>query len=178
MGSVKPAGTGAPTTAPPPPRGRIAKSPYTALSLPEVFVRLIHPVASMLMFAALVAFSSRVNALEESQQTALDRYVAAPDASYRYELVKTVDGEGYRFIVLDLTSQTWLTDQEVDRPLWRHWLVIAQPKAIRSTTGMLFIGGGANGRPAPTRLDAKLVQIALATGSVVAELRNVPNQAL
>jgi hypothetical protein len=27
--------------------------------------------------------------------TALDRYVAAPDPSYRYELVETIRGDGY-----------------------------------------------------------------------------------
>jgi hypothetical protein len=39
--------------------------------------------------------------------TALDRYVVAPDPSYRYELIKTIPGDGYATHVLEMTSQRW-----------------------------------------------------------------------
>ncbi len=39
-------------------------------------------------------------------QTALDRYVAMPDASYKYEMVKPIPGEGYTAYVLDMVSQS------------------------------------------------------------------------
>ena len=48
--------------------------------------------------------------------TALDRYVAAPDSSYRYELIETIPGDGYATHVLEMTSQRWRDESEVDRP--------------------------------------------------------------
>ena len=54
--------------------------------------------------------------------TPLDDYVAKPDKSYRYEVVKTVSNELATVYVIDMVSQTWRTKEEVDRPQWRHWL--------------------------------------------------------
>ncbi|MEP7274082.1 MAG: PhoPQ-activated protein PqaA family protein, partial [Acidobacteriota bacterium] len=52
----------------------------------------------VLTLFAVVAFA---------QQTALDRYIAKPDPSYQWKLLKTIPGEGYQTFVLELTSQTW-----------------------------------------------------------------------
>lgn len=114
----------------------------------------------------------------QDEQTALDRYVAAPDTNYSYHLVNTIQGEGQITFVLEMTSQAWLTTNEVDRPLWKHWLTIVRPDAVASSKALLFIGGGANGSPPPKSADGNLVRIALATKSVVAELKMVPNQPL
>ncbi len=111
-------------------------------------------------------------------ETALDRYVAAPDPSYRYELLRTVPGTGYTTYILEMTSQSWLTTNEVNRTLWKHWMTITKPDTVSSSTGLLFIGGGSNGREAPKDADEKMVRIALATHSIVTELRMVPNQPL
>src|SRR4051794_3647811 len=110
--------------------------------------------------------------------TALDRYVAAPDPSYKYELAGTIEGEGYTGYVLDMTSQSWRTAAEVNRPLWRHWVTIIKPKNVTGTTGFLFITGGANGGKPPEKVDPGLAEMAVATGSVVSELHMVPNQPL
>ena len=76
-----------------------------------------------------------------SPQTALDRYVAAPDSSYKYELVQTIPGNGYTTYVLNMTSQTWRSAAEVDRPEWRHWLTVIKPATVKQSTGFLFITG-------------------------------------
>ena len=114
----------------------------------------------------------------QDEQTALDRYVAAPDTNYNYHLVNTIRGQDYTPCVLEMTSQAWLTTNEVDRPLWKHWLTIVRPDAVASSKALLFIVGGANGGAPPKSADANLVRIALATKSVVAELKMVPNQPL
>ena len=111
-------------------------------------------------------------------QTALDRYVAAPDASYAYQRINTVSGKGYTTYILQMTSQSWLTTNEVDRTRWTHWMTITKPEKVRHATALLFIGGGSNEKQAPREADANLTRIALATESVVAELRMVPNQPL
>lgn len=110
--------------------------------------------------------------------TALDRYVAEPDPAYHYELVKTIPGRGFKQHVIDMTSQNWLSPQEVDRTVWQHWIRIVEPDQVDHSTGLLFIGGGSNGGQAPDEVDARLAGIAMETKSVVAELSMVPNQAL
>lgn len=112
------------------------------------------------------------------QQTALDRYVAAPDTNYTYRLVRTIPSDGYTTFVLDMTSQAWLTTKEVDQPIWKHWVVIVKPDNVTSSKSLLFIGGGKNDSPPPDKADSKLVPIAKATKTVVTELRMVPNQPL
>ena len=109
--------------------------------------------------------------------TALDRYVHTPDDAFRYELVRSTAVPGGTLYTLEMTSQRWLTTAEVDRPEWRHWLVILKPERVTTSTGLLFIDGGSNGGnpPAP---DPLLAAFANETGAVVAELRMVPNQPL
>jgi PhoPQ-activated pathogenicity-related protein len=111
-------------------------------------------------------------------RTALDRYVEAPDPSYRYELAGTIPGDGYTASVVDLTSQTWRVPGEVDRTVWKHWLTIIRPGVVRHRTAFLYISSGNNNSPAPKTVDENLARVATLTGSVVAELRMVPNQPL
>jgi PhoPQ-activated pathogenicity-related protein len=121
-------------------------------------------------FAAAVSLSG--------QQTALDRYVAAKDPVYGWKVVTTLAGDGHRAHVLELTSQTWRTEKDVDRPVWKHWLTITRPEKVTSRKALLFIGGGANGDPAPNRVPERSARIAMETGSIVADLGMVPNQPL
>ena len=113
-----------------------------------------------------------------SSQTALDRYVAAKDSHYTCQLLQTVKGKGYTTHILEMTSQAWLTTNEVDRPIWKHWVTITRPDGATNPTALLFIGGGSNDKPAPAEADGGLVKVALGAKSVVAELRLVPNQPL
>ena len=110
--------------------------------------------------------------------TALDRYVAAPDTNFSYRLVNTISATGYTTFVLEMQSQAWLTTNEVNQPVWRHWLTIVKPDEVRSSTALLFITGGSLDRPATKSMDGNLVHIAQTTKTVVAELRGVPNQPL
>ena len=128
----------------------------------------------MLRALLICLFLTRILTAEE--QTALDRYVASPDQSYKFEVAKTLSGDGYTAYVLDMTSQTWRSAAEVDRPEWRHWVTIIKPKELKHSTGLLFITGGANGSNPPAQPPANLTSMAIDTGTVVTELRMVPNQ--
>ena len=75
------------------------------------------------------------------EATALDRYVAAPDPSYRYELIETILGDGYAAHVLEMSSQRWRDETEVDRPLWKHWLTIIEPEQVATGTELVVDGG-------------------------------------
>lgn len=111
-------------------------------------------------------------------RTALDEYVAAPDDSFHYRLVRTLPGTGWTAYVLELTSQSWRSPGEVDRTLWQHWLSIIRPDKVSTDMALLLIGGGNNGGRAPEKVDAALPLIAVGAGSVVASLGQVPNQPL
>jgi PhoPQ-activated pathogenicity-related protein len=112
------------------------------------------------------------------EETALDRYVAAPDLNYHYQLLNTVVADDYTAQLIELTSQQWRTSEEVDRPIWKHWLTIIRPAQITTATSLLIISGGSNEKPPPQQINPVLTQIAGATNSVVSEIRMVPNQPL
>jgi PhoPQ-activated pathogenicity-related protein len=113
-----------------------------------------------------------------SPETALDRYVKAPDSHFKYALVKTLPGAGYSAYVLDMTSQQYLSKAEVNNPIWRHWLTIVKPAKVSSSVGLLFIRGGDNKDGAPGSADPLAAHIATMTGAVVAVLNMVPSQPL
>src|ERR1700726_3322319 len=110
--------------------------------------------------------------------TALDLYVSPPDSSYRYELIETIPGDRYAAYVLEMTSQRWRDETEVDRPLWKHWLTVIEPERVATGTALLIVGGGSNEKKPPARANRLLAMGAVATRSVIAELRMVPNQPL
>jgi PhoPQ-activated pathogenicity-related protein len=112
------------------------------------------------------------------RRTALDRYVATPDTSYRYQLIEKFPGSSYTAYLLELISQRWRDEAEVDRPLWKHWLTVVVPEEVAADAALLVIAGGSNNRDKPARVNPLLALAAVATRSVTAELRMVPNQPL
>ena len=151
------------------------QSPYAA-RLPSP--RCIAGVALWFAAAFLACGAPFERNTASDQRTALDRYVAAPDTNYTWHLVKTIPGQGYQAFVLEMTSQAWLTTNEVNRTLWKHWLTIIQPETVTTSSSLLFISGGSNGRTAPNSADPRVVRAAITTQSIVAELKMVPNQPL
>jgi len=118
--------------------------------------------------------------------TALDDYVAAPDSNYTYSLHNTISGPGFTVYVLGMISQQWRTSADIGQSaeggtIWRHWLTVFVPNHISSNTAFLYINGGDNGRPAPISWRdggelEMLAGVASVTGTVVANLGQVPNQ--
>ena len=111
-------------------------------------------------------------------RTPLDDYIQKPDASYSWKVVSSKSVGGMKTVVVDMVSQTWRTKEEVDRPEWQHWVTLVFPEKITSDIGLLFIGGGRNGGDPPAEANERIIKIAQATGSCVAELKMVPNQPL
>lgn len=110
--------------------------------------------------------------------TALDRYVATPDTNYQWQVVTNFKQTGVTVHVLSLTSQTWLTSTEVNKPLWKHYLTIAVPDNVTNTTSLLVISGGSNDKAAPAKADNTITMIAMNTKTVVANLNNIPSEPL
>ncbi|MEZ6068944.1 MAG: PhoPQ-activated pathogenicity-related family protein [Pirellulales bacterium] len=129
-----------------------------------------------LLFVGLVG--GRAFAEAPPERTPLDDYVNAPDDSFSWKIVSTKEFDGGKAYVLDMTSQTWRSEDEVDRTKWQHWVTVAVPDKLTSNIGFMFIGGGSNGGNPPDGPNGMVNQIALRTGTVVAEVRMIPNQRL
>ncbi len=143
-------------------------------------------VSQLLNQAQQGAIASSMVAVPQSEAsftlTALDQYVAAPDPNFGFSVARTFAGVGFDGHVLKLQSQEWRTPDEVNRTLWEHWLIIAIPHQLnpQSNSALLAITGGNNRSVTPPSnfSIAELGTIAGLTGTVVAELRMVPNQPL
>ena len=112
------------------------------------------------------------------QQTALDRYVNQPDPTYKWRVAQKYPGKGMTTIVLEMTSQTWLTPAEVDQTEWKHWLVVHKPDTLGTDAALLLIEGGSSTSKPPSGPDAFLASVAMKTKSVAVQLRMIPNQPL
>jgi PhoPQ-activated pathogenicity-related protein len=133
------------------------------------------PMLKNLVLPLLLAYSAFA---QPRTETALDRYVAQPDASYHWSVNKTIPGAGYTATRLEMTSQNWRTPAEVSRTEWKHWVTVIRPETVTSDIGLLMITGGDNVKPPSDKVDALLASIATRTQTVVVELRMVPNQPL
>ncbi|HEY2355882.1 MAG TPA: PhoPQ-activated protein PqaA family protein [Phenylobacterium sp.] len=137
-------------------------------------MRLVKLVAGALAAVAMAASAPALG----NPKNALDAYVTKPDPAFAWKVIGPVSGPGYHGAVLEMTSQTWLTAKEVDKPIWKHWLTVIVPDKVSHKTGFLYITGGANTDAAPTKAPERWAKMALETSSVVAELDDVPNQPL
>src|SRR4030095_11961751 len=120
-------------------------------------LRRIAVVALGLVLSSLACLAASPGRTQRGDRTALDRYVAKPDTNYSFRLEQSVKGEGYTMHYVDMTSQSWLTTNEVNRHLWQHWLTSVVPDKVTTPTALLFIGGRSKrtkpaGKTAPTAM--------------------------
>ena len=80
--------------------------------------------------------------------TALDEYVAKPDAFYKWNLVKTIPGHSSTTYILDLTSQGW--PKATNKKVWQHYVQVIVPAATTSHTAFLLIEGGSTATSPPS----------------------------
>jgi PhoPQ-activated pathogenicity-related protein len=111
-------------------------------------------------------------------ETALDRYLAKPDPSYSWKLVAQQRQPGATTFLIALKSQAWRGADEVNKPVWTHWLTLVRPDQARAGTALLFVGGGSDDDRQPKKASDRVMNLALGTNTVVAEVSNVPNQPL
>lgn len=125
--------------------------------------------------------------------TALDDYVSEPDASFSWTLeASSYDGNllyNTTAYTLDVTSQTWRNSSEVTPTVWKHWVTVIVPGGwflgtVRNTALILINDGEIDESPpvidpgSPDHAFADFRNLAIATQSVIIELRSVPNQPL
>lgn len=110
---------------------------------------------------------------------ALERYVARRDREFAWEKIHEFDRPRYTGHVLKMISQRWHSSPGVSLPLWEHVMVVMIPKELdpNDDRAMLFVTGMSNmPAPLPEEGSQMAALICVNTGSIVAELRMVPNQ--
>ncbi|MBT8146603.1 MAG: PhoPQ-activated pathogenicity-related family protein [Gammaproteobacteria bacterium] len=136
-------------------------------------------LATTTMTIMLLAISNSVAADSAGLElTALDDYVRAPDPNYSYRVINTVNGEGYTTFIVHMISQQWLTEAEVNLPIWEHYMTITRPDVVLSDIGFLYITGGDKQDDVPIGAPATDINRAIQSGTVVSTLYMVPNQPL
>ncbi|KAL2636439.1 hypothetical protein R1flu_007918 [Riccia fluitans] len=135
--------------------------------------------------AAVLLFIASARASPISDKIPLDEYMAKADSEYRWydtgrRLTGALPWEKWEGIVLNMTSQSWLSSADVDCSLWTHDLVIVKPcNYVHKKTALLVVAGGSNNGIGPTPSDELLIlaaTVAVKTGSLAAVVYQVPNQ--
>jgi len=111
-------------------------------------------------------------------KTELDEYLSKKDPEYAWSVVAAAKADHTSTLLIELTSQKWLDEARVDRPIWKHWLTIVVPHEPKTDHVFLFVGGGSNAGGPPSKPEDSTVAVAHGTRSIVAELRMIPNQPL
>ena len=132
----------------------------------------------MARFSYCLCLFTMLTSVSFAEENAIDRYISAADDSYTWKVVGESKGDGYKTVIIDMTSQTWRTPEEVNRTKWQHWLTVVIPDQVRSDVGFVMVGGGSNGKDVPTSAEDRMVTLARYTGTVVTALGMIPNQPL
>eukprot|EP00747_Dinoflagellata_sp_TGD_P163047 gnl/TRDRNA2_/TRDRNA2_181329_c0_seq1.p1 gnl/TRDRNA2_/TRDRNA2_181329_c0~~gnl/TRDRNA2_/TRDRNA2_181329_c0_seq1.p1 ORF type:complete len:608 (+),score=127.25 gnl/TRDRNA2_/TRDRNA2_181329_c0_seq1:114-1826(+) len=116
----------------------------------------------------------------------LQKYVALPDDSYRFEHKKeqTIKAPGVTIHLLKMNSLKWLNDDITDHSDWVHDLVVVIPDNLKAATPeagwcILYLGEGGNDDPEEWKADTgtkAAVEVAVRTGTIAANLRQLPQQ--
>ena len=132
-----------------------------------------------ILFSLIVFFSifTQADPRSEYLQTDLDAYVHKDDASFNYVIEKVQEFDSYFVHSIRMDSQNFLQSKDVNKTSWSHWLTVIEPKEVKAETALLVISSGDTNDPMPKAQDA-LIEIALASNSLVAELKAIPNQPL
>ena len=132
-----------------------------------------------ILFSLIVFFPIFIQADPRSEylQTDLDAYVHKDDASFNYVIEKVQEFDGYFVHSIRMDSQNFLQSKDVNKTSWSHWLTVIEPKEVKAETALLVISSGDTNDPLPKAQDV-LIEIALASNSLVAELKAIPNQPL
>ena len=156
-------------------------SSITGLKINQIQVwKNLQPIVvhAFLLFISIMGAVTQSRAQQETplDQTALYKYVHTEDPAFSSEHISSVDEEGYTYHILKVQSQRWLTTEELEDPLWWHWVTIVVPDEVKNDIGFVWIGGGDREDSAPESADQLIVQTALYSGSVAINVHNIPNQ--
>ncbi len=105
----------------------------------------------------------------------LEKFVADRN-QFSWEINSVEENASYKVYWLNMTSQIWEQDF-IQKKTWTHVLKVTVPHAIQSPMALFAVQGGKTGDKIKDTPQKVLEEI-LATGTILAELKMVPNQPL
>jgi PhoPQ-activated pathogenicity-related protein len=153
-------------------------------------MRLSLALVLLAVFASAIDISfvpdNNVKGWPETKNIPLFEYVAKLDTSFKYRDTGVVLNEDRLYgkwvgYVLNVTSQTWLSEDEVSISVWTHNLAIIVPDDLRVTDqALMYMTGWDNdgdNTPSPTSEDIILAStLATKTHVIAASMFQIPNQ--
>ena len=135
----------------------------------------------ILYFLILILFNFTAcsEKVEHSQRVPIDQLIAYTQdrKDFSYQLYDSLAVERATLYRIKMNSGKWLSDAEVNEPLWWHWVDIVVPDTIDSHTALLFIGPGSK-EDTQQYLDSLSIQKAIETRSIISHVSNIPFQPL
>ncbi len=104
----------------------------------------------------------------------LQDLVNQKDTVYQWDMNYCQSMEGYKVYLIELISQQWRNQLEVQDPIWRHQLRVVVPNQKKGDSALLMIAGGL--RDTTRKIVPEVVDWALHCQSVAIELSLVPYQ--
>jgi PhoPQ-activated pathogenicity-related protein len=139
----------------------------------------------IVIIVSLIATSACESRANNWGVKAMRDYIAMDDGYYDYRLLgsEIVAAGRVEVHTFNMTSQRWLNAQQVNRPIWWHYLHIAVPKNANGkiengSIALLMIDDASNQNGGGSTIRALAVATALQTRCVVADLRQIPNEPL
>lgn len=136
---------------------------------------MMRSLATVFVFLVIITACSTPATLPETSFP-LKAYIETEDPAFSYEIIDTLAGENWKEIRIRMVSGTWLTEQDVNTTEWWHWLNMIVPDNVRETESMMIIGGGSVHDSVPIRSGTWMIEAAVATGSVISQVSNIPFQ--
>ena len=81
------------------------------------------------------------NSSQKNQKNLIKDYVSITDPSYRYDMVDTVVGDGWKEYKVRMVSGSWLDKTNFDDSSndWWHWVSIIVPDDLDNSNSMMDI---------------------------------------
>ena len=139
----------------------------------------------LLNFAVILMFTfvGCNSSLKNDDKTLLIDYVNSHDPSFRYDMVDTIIGDGWKEYKIRMVSGSWLDKNDFDDNSneWWHWISVIVPDNLEKSTSMMVIGSGSTQdfsleRYGNKKTNSQYLKAALKTKSIISEINNVPFQ--
>ena len=132
-----------------------------------------------ILLLGLLNFTACSEKVEQAQNTPIDQLIAYTQdrKDFSYQLDDSLAVEGATLYRIKMNSGKWLSEAEVNEPLWWHWVDLVVPDTIDTNTALLFIGPGSK-EDTHQYLDSLSIQKAIETRSIVSHVSNIPFQPL
>jgi PhoPQ-activated pathogenicity-related protein len=137
----------------------------------------------MIYLIILLAIAQHVTA------TPLDDYVWTPDDHYHWELIpdqepltgRSIDGKhSWTGYLLNVTSQQWLTPEDVTQSIWWHVMCVIVPDNVKyKQNATMWVTGWSNTASLPTAHDEDIflaASLAMNSGTITGSLFQIPNE--